>query len=392
VLIGVTAGIAAYKSAELVRRLREAGAEVQVAMTRGATAFIGALTLQAVSARPVRSELLDPAAEAGMGHIELARWPDVILVAPATADFMARLAHGLADDLLATLCLASDRPLLLAPAMNRLMWANAATQENVAILQRRGIRLLGPAQGDQACGEVGAGRMLEPMELVAALSELPHPLQSGALQGRTVMVTAGPTREALDPVRYISNRSSGRMGYAIAAAAVAAGARVLLISGPVTLPMPAGVERICVESAADMHQAVMARIAECQIFIATAAVADYRAAVASQRKMKKSQERLSIELVRNPDILAEVAAAKPRPFTVGFAAETHDVLEYAAQKRVAKGLDMIAANEVGEGKAFDQEDNELQVLWDGGSRRLGPGPKSRLAEMLVAMIAETMHA
>jgi len=392
ILVGVSAGIAAYKSAELVRRLSEAGAEVQVAMTPAATAFIGPLTLQAVSGRAVRSELLDPDAEAGMGHIELARWPDLILIAPATADFMARLAHGLADDLLSTLCLASDRPLLLAPAMNRLMWANAATRDNAETLRRRGIRLLGPGEGDQACGEVGPGRMLEPTELVAAVARALRASASGTLAGMTVLVTAGPTREPLDPVRYISNRSSGRMGYAVAAAAAAAGARVMLVSGPVSLPPPPAVECVRVETAEQMRAAVLARVAAAQIFIATAAVADYRAASASERKIKKTGEHLTIELVRNPDILAEVAAGSPRPFTVGFAAETHDVLAYAAEKRAAKGLDMIVANEVGEAKAFDQEENELQVLWDGGSRSLARAPKPRLAQALVELIGERVGA
>ena len=390
VLLGVTAGIAAYKSADLVRRLGEAGAEVQVAMTPGATAFVGPLTMQAVSGRPVRTDLLDPDAEAGMGHIELARWPDLILVAPATADFLARLSHGLADDLLTTLCLATDRPILLAPAMNRLMWANVATQENVATLQRRGQRLLGPAQGDQACGEVGLGRMLEPTELVQAVVDALRPAVDGALAGKSVLVTAGPTREPIDPVRYVSNRSSGRMGYAVAAAAAAAGARVVLVSGPSGLQTPAGVQRVDVETAREMHQAVMARVSEADVFIATAAVADYRAAHAAQSKIKKNAEQLTLELVRNPDILADVASLQSPPFTVGFAAETDNVLAYASAKRVAKRIDLIAANEVGRGRAFDQEDNELHVLWEGGGRSLGRASKTRLAQALVALVAERL--
>lgn len=390
VLLGVSAGIAAYKSADLVRRLGEAGAQVQVAMTPGATAFVGPLTLQAVSGRPVRSELLDPEAEAGMGHIELARWPDLILVAPATANFLARLSHGLANDLLTTLCLATERTILLAPAMNRLMWANAATQDNVATLQRRGLRLLGPAQGDQACGEVGPGRMLEPTELVQAVVDALRPPAEGGLAGKCVLITAGPTREPLDPVRYISNRSSGRMGYAVAAAAAAAGARVVLVSGPVTLQTPRGVERVDVETARQMHQTVMARVTEADVFIATAAVADYRAANVAQGKIKKNAEQLTLELVRNPDILADVASLPSPPFTVGFAAETDNVLAYASAKRSAKRIDLIAANEVGDGRAFDQEDNELQVLWEGGSRGLGRASKARLAEALIALVAERL--
>ncbi len=390
VLLGVTAGIAAYKSADLVRRLGEAGAEVQVAMTPGATAFVGPLTMQAVSGRPVRTDLLDPDAEAGMGHIELARWPDLILVAPATADFLARLSHGLADDLLTTLCLATDRPILLAPAMNRLMWANVATQENVATLQRRGQRLLGPAQGDQACGEVGLGRMLEPTELVQAVVDALRPAVDGVLAGKSVLVTAGPTREPIDPVRYVSNRSSGRMGYAVAAAAAAAGARVVLVSGPSGLQTPEGVQRVDVETAQEMHQAVMARVSEADVFIATAAVADYRAAHAAHSKIKKNADQLTLELVRNPDILADVASLQSPPFTVGFAAETDNVLAYASAKRVAKRIDLIAANEVGRGRAFDQEDNELHVLWEGGGRSLGRASKTRLAQALVALVAERL--
>ncbi len=411
ILLGVTGGIAAYKSADLVRRLREIGAEIQVAMTPAATAFVAPLTFQAVSGRPVHTELLDANAEAGMGHIELARWADLILVAPATADFLARLAHGMANDLLSTLCLATDQPIAVAPAMNRLMWQNIATQDNCRLLARRGVKIWGPGVGEQACGEIGAGRMLEPVELcnhvVAQIgarddaaelqAELPiversptSPLTPHDLQGLTVLLTAGPTREALDPVRFISNRSTGRMGFAVAEAAAAAGARVVLISGPVTLKTPAGVERIDVESAVEMREAVMERAHQANIFIATAAVADYRAANPAEQKIKKTRDALTLELVRNPDILAEVAALRShRPFTVGFAAETHDVLRYAEDKRRRKNLDMIAANQVGvAGSGFESEQNELHVLWEGGERVLPLADKTLLGQQLMALIAE----
>ena len=311
VLLGVTGGIAAYKSAGLVRRLREQGADVRVVMTRGAQAFITPLTLQALSGRPVHTELLDSDAEAAMGHIELARWADVVLVAPATADFIARLVHGRADDLLAAICLATDAPLAVAPAMNRLMWENPATQDNMAVLARRGVHSFGPAEGEQACGETGPGRMLEPDALVTEVSGL---FRTGALAGCHVLVTAGPTREPVDPVRYLTNRSSGRMGFAVAAAAAEAGARVTLVCGPVNLPTPAGVRRIDVETAAQMHDAVMQHAAGVDICIAAAAVADYRPAQVPEQKIKKSAASMSLELERNPDIIATVAALEDGPF------------------------------------------------------------------------------
>jgi len=406
ILLGVTGGIAAYKSADLIRRLREAGAEVQVVMTPAATAFVGPLTFQAVSGRPVRAELLDVDAEAGMGHIELARWADLILIAPASADCIARLAHGLANDLLSTLCLATDRPIAIAPAMNRLMWQNPATQDNCRLLARRGVKIWGPGVGEQACGEIGPGRMLEPLELCnlvvetlgarEARAELqPAPPQSSLLasrdlQGLTVLLTAGPTREALDPVRFISNRSTGKMGFAVAAAAAAAGARVVLVNGPVSLNTPLGVERIDVESALEMHEAVMRRVRQADIFIATAAVADYRAANPTEQKLKKTRDALTLELVRNPDILAEVAALRShRPFTVGFAAETHDVLQYAEDKRRRKNLDLIAANQVGvAGSGFESEQNALHVLWEGGEKALPLANKTALGQQLIALIAQ----
>ncbi|MFP4161964.1 MAG: bifunctional phosphopantothenoylcysteine decarboxylase/phosphopantothenate--cysteine ligase CoaBC [Ectothiorhodospira sp.] len=384
ILLGVSAGIAAYKSCELVRRLMEAGARVRVVMTPRAAEFVTPLTFQALSGHPVRLSAFDAGAEAGMDHIELARWADGVLVAPATADLMARLAQGMADDLLTTLCLATEAPLCLAPAMNRIMWSHPATRANADRLAARGVRLFGPGSGGQACGEEGAGRMLEPGELVAALQGL---FGGGALAGRRVLVTAGPTREPVDPVRFVGNRSSGRMGYAVAAAAADAGARVCLVSGPVALPPPPGVERIPVETALEMHEAVMARVTEADVFIATAAVADYRVAEPAPEKIKKRGDTLELRLVRNPDILAEVAARPDAPFTVGFAAETRDLEAQARAKLEAKGLDMIAANDVSAGQGFDAEDNALQVLWTGGGTDLQRQPKADLARALVALVA-----
>jgi len=392
ILLGVTGGIAAYKSADLVRRLREAGAAVQVVMTPAATEFITPLTLQAVSGQPVRTELFDAEAEAAMGHIELARWADQVLVAPATAGFMARLAHGMADDLLTTLCLATEAPVALAPAMNRQMWANPATRDNAALLQQRGIRLLGPGEGDQACGEVGAGRMLEPTELVSAMEQL-QAGAAGVLAGLSVVVTAGPTREPLDPVRYISNRSSGKMGFAVAAAAAVAGAQVTLISGPVSLATPPGVARIDVETAAEMHEAVNRVQAGCDIFVAAAAVADYRAGTPEAQKIKKKADRLSLSLEKTDDILTAVASGKQPPFTVGFAAETDDLLRHAGDKLRRKGLDMIAANLVDDaGRGFDSDDNALHVLWAGGEQALEQQPKAQLAVALVDLIGQRYAA
>jgi phosphopantothenoylcysteine decarboxylase/phosphopantothenate--cysteine ligase len=384
VLLGVTGSIAAYKSAELVRLLRDAGAEVRVVMTPGACAFITPLTLQALSGYPVHSELLDAGAEAAMGHIELARWADAVLVAPASADFIARLAQGRANDLLAAICLASEAPLAVAPAMNRAMWGNAATVENVATLRRRGIRIMGPAQGAQACGEVGPGRLLEPGQLLAELGALFH---TGSLAGCRVLVTAGPTREAIDPVRYISNRSSGKMGFAVATAAMEAGADVTLISGPVALQTPPRVARIDVEDAAAMHAAVLAHVAACDIFISVAAVADYRPTGVAPRKLKKSAAGMNLELQANPDILATVAGLPDAPFTVGFAAETDMLESNARHKLVTKGIDMIAANSVAYGQGFDQDDNALQVFWKDGEAQLARIGKSRLACQLVEIVA-----
>lgn len=382
-LLGVGAGIAAYKSAELVRRARERGADVQVVMTDSAQHFVGTATFQALSGRPVRTTLWDPAAEAAMGHIELARWATQILVAPATADLIARLRGGVADDLLTTVCLASAAPLALAPAMNAQMWAHPAVQENVSVLATRGVRMLGPGSGSQACGEVGAGRMWEPGEILDALA-VPA---SRLLAGRRVVVSAGPTFEDLDPVRFIGNRSSGKMGFAVAAAAAAAGAQVQLIAGPVHLCTPPGCTRTDVRSAIEMRAAVLAQAAGADAYIGAAAVADYRPAQAAEHKIKKGADTASLELVRNPDIIAELAAgARPR-LVVGFAAETRDVLDYARAKLKAKGLDLIVANRVGPDAAFDRDDNTLTVVSAEGTSDLGSGSKRALAARLVELVA-----
>jgi len=391
ILLGVTGGIAAYKSAELVRRLVERGAQVQVVMTAAAREFIGATTFQALSGRPVRESLWDSAAEAAMGHIELARWADLVLVAPASADFMARLATGRADDLLSTLCLATAAPIALAPAMNQQMWANAATQANAGLLRQRGVMLLGPATGEQACGETGAGRMLEPTEIADAVE--PLLAARGAFSGKRVLITAGPTREAIDPVRFVSNRSSGKMGYAVAAAMRAAGAEVVLVSGPVMLAPPPGVRCIGVETAAQMLEAVQRELPGTHVLVATAAVADYRPLAVAGRKIKKQAGVMTLEMTPTTDILATVAGSAQRPFTVGFAAETDAVEQHAREKLERKNLDMIAANEVSATKAFDCDDNALLVLWRGGGRvELACAPKRELARALVALIAERYAA
>ena len=456
VLLGVSGGIASYKSAVLARRLIDAGAEVRVVMTRGAQAFVAPLTFQALTGEPVHTDLLDPAAEAAMGHIELARWADSVLIAPASANTIARLAGGFADDLLGTLCLATDAPLHLAPAMNRLMWSHAATRENVARLLARGVVLFGPDDGVQACGEVGSGRMSEPEALRDALAErvaarsaagehgnaLGMP-PNGALDGATdgpptdgpptgkaidgpaggsagvssdvstdredaraalagvsIVITAGPTREAIDPVRYVSNHSSGRMGYALAAVAAARGAQVTLVSGPVSLATPDGVERVDVTSAREMREAVLAHLGEgaaTDVFISVAAVADYRVADVAGQKIKKRAEGMTLELVRNPDILAEVAALPEplRPFCVGFAAETENVETYARGKLERKRLDMIAANEVGRPgrEVFGTDTNALDVYWPpDGHARIDTATKRAVAGSLLALVAERFRA
>lgn len=388
VLLGVTGGIAAYKAADLVRRLRDAGAEVRVVMTESAGRFVTALTFQALSGNPVRSSLWDEGAEAAMGHIELARWAEQILIAPASADTIARLAQGRADDLLSTLVLASSAPLSVAPAMNQQMWAHPATRANMEILRQRGVHVLGPASGSQACGDFGDGRLLEPGDIVQALlqARVPRPLD-----GLSVLVSAGPTYEDIDPVRFIGNRSSGRMGFAIAAAAVRAGARVRLVAGPVSLPTPAGAERIDVRSARQMRDAVVDCAADSDIFISAAAVGDYRPQTVSPAKLKKSGKSLALELVQNPDILAELAGLPAHPFLVGFAAETNDLERYAREKLERKGLDLIAANRVGAELGFECSENALLLLWPGGREELGRADKGVLATALVERIAR-LHA
>ena len=388
ILLGVTGGIAAYKAPDLVRRLLEGGAEVQVVMTRAAQEFVGPAALQAVSGRPVRLDLWDEDAEAAMGHIELARWADHVVVAPATANFIAALSGGHAGDLLATLCLATEAPIWLAPAMNRVMWANPAVAQNCATLRSRGVRLLGPADGGQACGETGPGRMLEPDEIAAILLAAPTSLAPKLLAGRKVVITAGPTREPIDPVRYITNRSSGKMGYAVAAAAAEAGADVVLVSGPVSLESPPGVRRILIETAEEMYRESLAVVPGADIFIGCAAVSDYRPPHPATEKIKRTGEALNLELERSPDTLAAVAALPDAPFTVGFAAETEKVREHAQRKLEAKKVDMIAANRVGPSCGFDRETNSLEVFWPGGSTTLGEDTKRAVARRLIALIAE----
>lgn len=394
VLLGVTGGIAAYKSAELVRLLKKAGLDVRVVMTQGAEAFITPLTFQALSGKPVRSSLLDPEAEAGMGHIELARWADQIVVAPASVDFMARLAGGLADDLLTTVCCATDAPIALAPAMNQAMWRNHRTQRIVRLLKTDPqVSLWGPGSGSQACGDSGPGRMLEPEELANRILGQDTTLSGqGELTGHRVVVTAGPTREPIDPVRYISNHSSGKMGYAIAEAARDAGAMVTLISGPVSLSAPDGVELVSAQTAEEMLEASMEAVDRgADLFIATAAVADYRPASRADQKMKKAREALSMELVRNPDTLATIASRPDAPFTVGFAAETNDVERYARDKLSRKKLDMIVANDVSEpGIGFNSDHNAVTVFWPGGSKVIAPAPKTEVARTLVQLIADRL--
>ena len=390
VLLGVSGGIAAYKSAELVRQLQERGANVRVIMTHGAQEFITPLTLQALSGNPVHTELLDADAELGMGHIELARWADLLLIAPATADLIARLSAGRADDLLTTVALATAAPQLLAPAMNQQMWVDPATIANTARLSDRGVQMVGPAAGQQACGDVGPGRMEEPQLIADAAANL---FQTGLLAGKRVVITAGPTREALDPVRYISNHSSGKMGYALAQAAVDAGAITTLVSGPVTMPPPEHVRCLPVESAQQMLAQCLELLPECDIFIACAAVADYRPASLEQQKIKKGPQQITLELTRNPDIVATVAASESRPFTVGFAAETNDVLNYARDKMQRKGLDMIVANDVSDPSiGFNSDHNEATVLWRGGDQALTRSSKSAIANQLVALIAREIDA
>ena len=402
ILLGVSGGIAAYKAAELVRRLREADAEVRVVLTEAAAHFVGAATFQALSGNPVRSSLWDPAAEAAMGHIELARWANRIVIAPASADVIAKLAHGHANDLLSTVCLATIAPLAIAPAMNNRMWLHPATQANIALLRDRGALLVGPDDGAQACGEFGPGRLAEPEAIVRSLIATRAPSGNGPLAGQRVLVSAGPTYEDLDPVRYIGNRSSGKMGFAIAAAAAELGADVTLVAGPVALPTPAGVRRIDVRRAVEMRDAAIGALPQ-DIYIGAAAVADYMPAHTVADKIKKPildgdvgtrDAGLKLDLVRTPDILAEIAVHPQRPrLVVGFAAETRALAESARNKLQRKRVDAIAANRVGvPGSGFDCDSNTLNVYWNGGEAELGPAPKTQLARELLALLLDRVAA
>ena len=392
IVLGITGGIAAYKTPDLVRRLRERGADVQIVMTASAEEFVTGTALQAVSGRPIRSNLWDKEAEAAMSHIELARWADIVLIAPATAEIMSRIVSGGAPDLLTTICLATEAPVAVAPAMNRIMWSNPATQANRDILEARGIHILGPAVGSQACGETGAGRMLEPDTIAAAVFDIATGKGEGLLDGKKVVITAGPTREPIDPVRYISNRSSGKMGYAMARAAAAQGADVVLISGPVNLPDPPGVEVRNVTTAQEMNDAAHDCAGTADIFIAAAAVADYRPASVKEQKIKKNDVSMTLDLVRCPDILASIADLDAGPFTVGFAAETEKVDEYARSKLEKKNLDMIIANRVGNDCGFDRDDNTVSVFWGDGEKRFPKAQKSALARDLIELIAQRYYA
>ena len=391
IILAITGGIAAYKSAELVRLLIKSGAQVQVVMTSGATAFITPLTLQALSGNPVHQHLLNPKAEAGMGHIQLARWADLLLIAPASANVMARLAQGQADDLLTTLCLATDAPVLLAPAMNQAMWRDQATQDNLTTLLARGMQIHGPADGEQACGDTGAGRMLEPSELVTAVKAQ---FDQGLLEGKTVVITAGPTREAIDPVRYISNHSSGKMGYALAQAARDQGAKVILISGPTHLTKPEDVTFIAVESAQDMLEASLKSGPDADYFIATAAVADYRPVITSQQKLKKLNvdHGFTLDLIQNPDILATMSAQHPQAIYVGFAAETQDLILHGQIKLKRKGVHMIIANDVSNTDiGFNSNNNQVSLITSGGVEDLPLLSKQQLARQLIVAITKISH-
>ncbi|MCK0163423.1 bifunctional phosphopantothenoylcysteine decarboxylase/phosphopantothenate--cysteine ligase CoaBC [Marinobacter sp. S6332] len=391
ILLGITGGIAAYKSAELVRLLKKAGYEVRVVMTQGAEAFVMPLTFQALSGEPVRTSLLDPEAEAGMGHIELAKWADQVVIAPASADFIARLAQGMANDLLTTVCCATVAPIAVAPAMNQAMWSNERTQRNIRLLASDSqITLWGPDQGEQACGDNGPGRMLEAAMIADLIMEKQH--GGKGLAGKRVVITAGPTREPIDPVRYISNHSSGKMGYALAAAARDAGARVILVSGPVNLEAPVGVDVRAVITAEDMLKAASLAVDEgCDLFVATAAVADYRPENCANNKIKKSNETMTLPLTRNPDTLATIAGRPDAPFTVGFAAETSDVAHYAKDKMQRKNLRMIVANDVSApGLGFNSDDNAVTVFWSGGQETIGPDTKKRIASRLIELIGERL--
>ena len=390
ILLGVTGGIAAYKSAELIRLIIKSGAEVRVVMTKAATEFVQPLTYQALSGHRVYTDIFDAEADSAMDHIELARWADLMVVAPASADFIAKMRNGYADNLLLTLCLASKQPVAIAPAMNQQMYANLATQDNIKLLASRAVLIWGPDDGEQACGDTGPGRMLEPTELFERVAEY---LSPGKLDGKNVLITAGPTREPIDPVRYISNRSTGRMGYALAQAAHQAGAGVTLVSGPVNLDAPSGVERISVSSAIEMRDAVIERAAKVDIFIACAAVSDYRVEQVAAQKIKKTTQKIKLELIPNPDIVSEVTRLKNKPFTLGFAAETEKLEQHAVEKLQRKNLDMIAANRVAaEQTGFESDTNELTVIWPDGQRLLTLNDKNEIAKQLIDLVAERYNA
>jgi len=386
ILLGVTGGIACYKSCELVRRLKEFGADVRVVMTKGALAFVTPLSFQAVSGHPVHTELLDEKAEAGMGHIELAKWADRVLIAPASANFIERLARGSGDDLLSTLCLATQAPIQVAPAMNQAMWSNRACQNNIHTLKHNTIAIFGPGSGEQACGDTGTGRMLEPLELVELVA---NSFATGQLTGKKVLITAGPTREAIDPVRFLSNQSSGKMGYALARAAANEGAEVVLVSGPVSLPSPPRARRINVQSAQEMFDAVMAEVNNTDLFIACAAVADYRLAAIAEQKIKKTDDRLTLELVKNLDILESVGQLSAKPFCVGFAAESERVLEHAREKLQRKKIDLIIANDISRKDiGFEQDDNEVCLVAASGEKTFPKAAKNMLAKQLINEICQ----
>lgn len=392
ILVGITGGIAAYKSAELVRRLSDAGASVRVIMTEAATKFVTPLTFEALTGHPVHTELFAPRVLSSTVHIELARWPDLMLIAPASANTLAKVTYGLADDLMSTTCLAlMNCPLAVAPAMNLAMWSNPATQENCQRLAERGVHIWGPGEGYQACGEIGSGRMLEARDLADKTIALLRPT-SGKLAGKRVLMTVGPTREAMDPVRYITNRSSGKMGCALAQACLHEGAEVTVVSGPITETVPPGAQQIKVETALQMHAAVMAHVENSDLFIATAAVADYRVDQIATQKIKKEGKILSLQMICNPDILADVASRKSPPFTVGFAAETENIREYAHDKMRRKGLNMIVGNQVGEGIGFETDTNAVMVLWPGGERELAHSSKAQIAVKIVDVIGERLNA
>jgi phosphopantothenoylcysteine decarboxylase/phosphopantothenate--cysteine ligase len=389
ILIGITGGIAAYKAAELTRLFKGVGAEVRVVLTDGGAEFITPLTLQALSGNPVHQSLLDPEAEQGMGHIELARWADLIIVAPATADFMARFAGGMANDLLTTLCLATDAPIALAPAMNQAMWRDPRTQQNLETLLSQGVSIFGPGSGEQACGDTGPGRMIEPTEILTSCADL---IANGPLNEKSVVITAGPTREAIDPVRFISNHSSGKMGFELATAAAKAGANVTLIAGPVSQATPKGVKRIDVESAEQMLEAALVASEQADIFIGAAAVADYRPQLFAEQKIKKgAEEVMEILLTKNPDIIATIAAQPKRPLMIGFAAETENLVEYARSKLIRKGLDLVIANDVSKTDiGFNSDHNEVILVGPNGELPLPKTGKSELAEQLISHISQMM--